>query len=76
MDKFAAWSDGDVERVYGLDGPCANLTLYWATRTIGSFVRFYAETFADQAMQAPPERGSLLVGVTVFPRDILRAPRT
>lgn len=75
VEKFAAWSDGDVEQVYGLDGLCANLTLYWATGTIGSSCRLYAETFADPVTQVPPERGSVPTGVIVFPRDILPAPR-
>ncbi len=75
VEKFQSWTDGDIEQVYGLDGLCANLTLYWATETIGSSARLYAEAFRDPAMRAPPARGSVPVGVTVFPKDILPAPR-
>lgn len=75
LEKFRSWSDGDPERIYGLDGLCANLTLYWATQTIGSSVRLYAEAFADREAQVAPERGGVPVGVIVFPRDILPAPR-
>lgn len=75
VEKFRAWSDGDIEQTYGLDGLCANLTLYWATETIGSSVRLYAEVFSDPGMRVPPERGTVPVGVIVFPKDILPAPR-
>jgi pimeloyl-ACP methyl ester carboxylesterase len=75
LEKFEAWTDGGAEAAIGLDGLCANLTLYWVTETIGSSVRLYAEAFADGAAQAPPERGQVPVGVTVSPKDILPAPR-
>lgn len=75
VEKFRSWSDGDVEQVYGLDGLCANLTLYWATETIGSSSRLYAETFCDPESHTPPERGTVPVGVIVCPEDIVPAPR-
>lgn len=75
VEKFVAWSDGDVEQTFGLDGLCANLTLYWATQTIGSSIRLYAEAFSDAAARRPPARGEVPVGVIVFPKDILPAPR-
>lgn len=75
VEKFRRWTDGDIEQVYGLDGLCANLTLYWATATIASSARLYAETSGDPEMQTPPARGSVPAGVIVFPKDILPAPR-
>ena len=75
IEKFRGWSDGDIEQTYGLDGLCANLTLYWATETIGSSSRLYAEAFADPELHVPPERGSVPVGVILFPKDIMPAPR-
>jgi pimeloyl-ACP methyl ester carboxylesterase len=75
IEKFSSWSDGDVEQVYSFDGLCANLTLYWVTETIGSSARLYSETFCDPETHTPPERGTVPVGVTVFPKDILPAPR-
>lgn len=75
VEKFRSWSDGEIEQVYGLDGLCANLTVYWVTQTIGSSVRLYAEAFADSEAQKPPEKGEVPVGVIVFPKDILPAPR-
>lgn len=75
VEKVQAWTDGGVEASIGLDELCATLTLYWATGTIGSSMRLYAEAFADHEAQAPPERGTVPVGVLVCPKDILPAPR-
>ncbi|MGI9031087.1 MAG: hypothetical protein ACR2HP_14060, partial [Ilumatobacteraceae bacterium] len=45
VEKYRAWSDcdGDVERAVRRDELCANLTVYWATKTIGSSMRLYYE---------------------------------
>ena len=76
LEKFHGWTDGDPEAVIGLDSLCANLTLYWATQTIGSSVRLYAESASDPDAHTPaPRRGEVPAGVIVFPRDILPAPR-
>lgn len=75
LEKVQSWSDGDAEEVFGLDGLCADLTVYWVTETIASSVRLYAEAAADRSGQAPPEKGDVPAGVIVFPRDILPAPR-
>lgn len=74
-EKFEAWGDGEVQESIGLDGLCANLTLYWVTETIVSSTRLYAEMFSDHTAQASPERGKVPVGVIIFPRDIIPAPR-
>lgn len=73
MEKFQSWTDGGAVSAYGLDGICANLTLYWVTQTAGSSARFYVETMRD--IQNPPERGTVPVGVAIFPKDIVPAPR-
>lgn len=75
VEKFSTWSDGDIEQAYGLDGICANLTLYWATETIGSSIQMYAEAFHDPEMQTVPRRGNVPVGVIVFAKDRPRATR-
>jgi pimeloyl-ACP methyl ester carboxylesterase len=75
LEKFHAWTDGDPIDALGLDDLCANLTIYWATQTIGSSMRLYAEAFADTDSQSPPQPGAVPVGVAVFPKDILPAPR-
>src|SRR5918997_580011 len=45
VEKFRAWSDcgGDVERRFSKDELLTNLTIYWATGTIGSSFRIYRD---------------------------------
>lgn len=48
LEKFHAWSDtSDFVSRYGRDRLLANLTLYWATGSIGSSMRLYYETVRD-----------------------------
>ncbi|MEG3637240.1 epoxide hydrolase family protein [Micromonospora palythoicola] len=46
IEKFRRWSDcgGDLDSVYDRDDLLTNLTIYWATQTIGSSMRLYYET--------------------------------
>jgi hypothetical protein len=46
LEKFHRWSDcrGDLDSVFDRDDLLSNLTIYWATRTIGSSMRLYYET--------------------------------
>jgi hypothetical protein len=67
---------GGLTRDHVLD----NITMYWLTRTGASAARMYWESqraaaAAAAAGQKPPEV-SLPVGVSVFPGEIFRAPRT
>jgi pimeloyl-ACP methyl ester carboxylesterase len=67
---------GGLTRDHVLD----NITLYWLTRTGTSAARMYWESQraaakAAAAGQTPPEV-SLPVGVSVFPGEIFRAPRS
>jgi pimeloyl-ACP methyl ester carboxylesterase len=45
VEKFRAWSDcdGDVERRFSKEELLTNLTIYWATETIGSSFRIYRD---------------------------------
>jgi pimeloyl-ACP methyl ester carboxylesterase len=43
VEKFRAWSDGDVECRFSKDELLTNLTIYWATETIGSSFRVYRD---------------------------------
>ncbi len=76
VEKFRAWSDcdGDVERRFTRDELLTNLTIYWATETIGSSFRLYHEARAN-----PPDdagrRTTVPTGIAIFPRDIVPAPR-
>jgi pimeloyl-ACP methyl ester carboxylesterase len=69
-------ASGGLTRDHVLD----NITLYWLTETGASAARMYWESQqaaarAAAAGQTPPDV-SLPVGVTVFPGEIFRAPRS
>lgn len=74
VEKFRAWSDcdGDVEQRYTKDELLTNVTIYWATETIGSSFRMYYEPSDDWNAEAG--RG-VPTGVAIFPKDIVPAPR-
>lgn len=76
-EKFQAWSDGGggLDGSIPLDALCTVLTIYWVTETIGSSQRLYREAFSDLGVMSPPPRHGAPVGVAVFPKDILPAPR-
>jgi pimeloyl-ACP methyl ester carboxylesterase len=74
-EKFQAWSDhdGDVEQVLTRDEMLDDISLYWLTNTAASSARIYWEnspsSFAGGRLDLP-------VAVTVFPKEIYRAPRS
>jgi pimeloyl-ACP methyl ester carboxylesterase len=78
VEKFRTWSDcdGDPENAIARDRMLANITLYWATGSIGSsFWPYYARLhepwpIADGATIAVP------LGYAEFPTEILRPPRS
>ena len=57
VEKFRRWSDcdGDVEKRFSKDDLLTNLTIYWATETIGSSMRLYFESVRDPAGWVRPE---------------------
>ncbi|MEJ7655036.1 MAG: hypothetical protein WKH64_17730, partial [Chloroflexia bacterium] len=76
VEKFRSWSDcdGDVERRFTKDELLTNITIYWATETINSAIRFYYE-----AQHKPPKNAGkharVPTGVAIFPTDLVSAPR-
>ena len=77
VEKFRAWSDcdGDVERRFSKDELLTNITLYWATETINSANRLYAEHSTEHDDTPGPERTDVPTGVAIFPKDLVNAPR-
>lgn len=80
IEKFYNWSDckGDLESVYTKDELLTNLTIYWATQTIQSANRLYAEAAAAtrQFIQKKEiRRVEVPTGVAIFPKDMVPAPR-
>jgi pimeloyl-ACP methyl ester carboxylesterase len=76
VEKWRRWSDceGDIESVYTRDELLTNITLYWATQTIGSSLRLYFETFGPLS-GAPAYSGrDVPTGVAAF-NEVNRPPR-
>lgn len=73
VEKLQRWSDsdGDVLRVFPLPDLLTWITLYWVTGAIGT-------SFAPYALREPPRPGRVAVptAVTLFPKDLLPAPRS
>jgi pimeloyl-ACP methyl ester carboxylesterase len=80
LERLRAWADcdGDVETRFSMDDILTKMTLFWVTETIGSSMRFYADTAAypwtpshdrTPVVEAP-------TGVTVFHRDVTLAGHT
>lgn len=72
VEKLRSWSDcdGDVESVFPREDLLTWVTLYWLTGTIGSSFASYFER-----PTTPPDRIEVPTVVTIFPRDLVRAPR-
>lgn len=74
VEKFRRWSDndGDVEQAFTKDELLTNLTIYWATETIGSSIRLYYESARE-----PQEWGAAAVptAMAMPPRDMFPTPR-
>jgi len=69
-EKMAAWTDSNEAPEFGTSAALDDITLYWLTNTATSSARFYWENPVTKRPSL-----SLPVGVSVFPRDIIRAPR-
>jgi pimeloyl-ACP methyl ester carboxylesterase len=74
-DKFAAWtySGGDPEKVLTRDDMLDDITLYWLTNTGASGARLYWENNANNFNAVDI---SLPAGITVFPGEIYRTPKS
>lgn len=77
VEKFRAWSDcdGDLERRFSKDDLLTNLTIYWATETIGSSFLVYYEPMHSPPPDHAGERANVPAAFAMFPKDILNAPR-
>lgn len=74
-EKFAQWSDsgGKPETVLSYDEMLDDIMFYWLTNSATSSARFYWEN-ADLAFYAVDI--SIPVGVSVFPKEIYKAPKS
>ncbi len=78
IEKYRAWGDchGDLSSRFTNDELCALLTVYWATETICSANRIYAETRrAGLGASLPPSPVPAPMGYSRFPADGFAPPR-
>jgi pimeloyl-ACP methyl ester carboxylesterase len=75
LEKFHRWSDchGDLDSVYDRDDLLTNLTIYWATGTIGSSMRLYYET--AHSTTAGYGRVEVPTGMAMSSADMFPTPR-
>jgi pimeloyl-ACP methyl ester carboxylesterase len=73
-EKIATWTDSNLrpEQVLTRRAILDNITLYWLTNTATSAARLYYESFDTEFVTIELD---LPVGVSVFPRELYRAPR-
>jgi pimeloyl-ACP methyl ester carboxylesterase len=76
VEKFRTWSDcgGDVESVFSKDELLTNITIYWATQTIGSSFRPYWD-FRHNPNPNTRVPISVPCGIAIFPKDLGTPPR-
>lgn len=68
VDRFHAWSAGDLDDLFGKDDLLTNIMLYWVTGTIGSSVfNYYAEARSPSLTTA--DRVEQPVGLALFPHE-------
>lgn len=74
-EKFQAWTDndGDVESVLSRDEMLDDISLYWLSQTAASSARIYWE---NSPASFTGGRLDLPVAVSIFPKEIFRAPRS
>jgi pimeloyl-ACP methyl ester carboxylesterase len=75
LEKFRTWSDcgGDLDGVYRREDLLTNLTIYWATQTIGSSMRLYWET--ARSSTAAWGRVEVPTGMAMSGADLFPTPR-
>jgi pimeloyl-ACP methyl ester carboxylesterase len=75
IEKWRAWSDcgGDVESRFSRDFLLTNVTLYWATQTIGTSIRDYFDNrWFEEATIGPDHFVRVPTALTSFSRHHVR----
>jgi pimeloyl-ACP methyl ester carboxylesterase len=77
VEKYRRWSDcdGEVEKQFSKDQLCDYLTMYWATGTIASSMRFYWGERADRWRPGAGETIDVPAAAGIFPAEIVNPPR-
>jgi pimeloyl-ACP methyl ester carboxylesterase len=74
IEKFWRWGDhdGDLAAAFGRDRLLTNLTIYWATATIGSSIQLYFESMRDPGR---PGRSEAPTAYLMTAKDFFPTPR-
>ena len=77
-EKWRAWSDcdGEIEKRFSKDEILTNISIYWFSGTINSSTRYYYEMRQNQAENFLPGRLETPTGFSIFPGEIITAPRS
>jgi len=77
-EKWRSWSDcdGDIEKRFTKDEILTNISIYWFGQTINSSTRYYYEMRQNQAENFLPGRLETPTGFSIFPKEIITAPRS
>jgi len=77
IEKYRAWSDcgGDVESRFSRDYLLTNLTIYWATQTIGSSLLPYYARLHHTPPQLPETSTPPAIGFAMFTNEFAKLGR-
>ncbi len=77
VEKFYFWSDhgDDLRQTFPFDMLLDNLTIYWATGTIGSSMRYYYDDIHFRRRWKPGDRVTVPTAICMWPKDLVVAPR-
>lgn len=77
VEKFHSWSDHgpDLLQTFPADMLLDNLTVYWATNTIGSSMRTYYDHAHSRPALRPGDRVHVPTAVCTWPKDLVIPPR-
>ncbi len=77
VEKFYYWTDheDDLFNVFPPETLIDNLMVYWATKTIGSSMRYYYDSVHYRAPLTLNDRVTVPTAVSMWPKDLTTAPR-
>jgi len=77
IEKWRSWTDcdGQPETLFTKDELLANISWYWLTRTGGTSVRLYYETFNDHWEFERDEKIVVPTAIASFPKELVVSPR-
>lgn len=75
VEKFQAWSHGELSEAFTAERLLDNITAYWVTGTATSSLRIYWEMRQAGRSAMPTQRIGVPTAVAMFPGEIFYPPR-